>query len=77
MPAMAEANREVLIEIVERFLRGDLEDDAEVEAAEHLLKVSTGNPHVLDLIFWPDPGDESLTAAQIVDKALEYKPFAL
>ena len=49
----------------------------EVEAALHTLKVATGNPHVSALIFWPDPGDEDLTAAQIVDKALAYRPFAL
>ena len=77
MGAVAEVNQAVLIEIVERFIRGDLLEDAEVEAALHTLKVATGNPHVSALIFWPDPGDEDLTAAQIVDKALAYRPFAL
>lgn len=44
-----------------------------LEALGRALGCPTG--YVSDLIFWPE--GRELTAAEVVDQALEYRPFAL
>lgn len=65
-----------MIDLVARLQRGEGEED---EATEWILQLerATSNPHISDLIFYPDEADEDLTAEQIVDKALSYRPFEL
>ncbi|WP_307721561.1 e9imm peptide [Embleya hyalina] len=52
-------------------------DDAEFARATEALDLALGCPngYVSGLIFWPE-GPEP-TAEEVVDKALEYRPFAL
>ncbi|SDF44271.1 hypothetical protein SAMN05216553_101663 [Lentzea fradiae] len=73
---MEKLNREQMIALVERLMRPGF-PEGEDAAAEDALVRSTGNPHVLDLIFHPEEGKEDLTAEEIVDEALTYRPFAL
>ncbi|MGM1064419.1 hypothetical protein [Saccharothrix sp. Mg75] len=71
---MTALDRRALIALVERFQRGEVaeeEDDVAVAA----LVAATGNPHVLQLIFYPE--DDDVTAGQIVEQALAYRPIAL
>jgi hypothetical protein len=39
------------------------------------LERSLPNPHIGNLIFYPDKGDKNLTAERIVDKAMRYHPI--
>ncbi|WP_203601877.1 e9imm peptide [Streptomyces sp. SID9727] len=69
--------RETAVAMVQKIMDADYADDAE---ASHVLKTlsrALGCPsgHISDLIFWPK-GPEP-TAAEVVDQALEYQPFAL
>ncbi|MGN9912478.1 hypothetical protein ACTMTJ_33575 [Phytohabitans sp. LJ34] len=59
-----------LVELLQSGAGGDDEASAWLEALER----SIPNPHVSDLIFH-SPKD--LTAEQIIDRALEHRPFAL
>ncbi len=62
-----------MIEIVERLIRGEGDDE---QASQWLdaLERSAPNPHFSNLIFY---SHEDLTAEQIVDRALAYRPIAL
>ncbi|GAB3870855.1 hypothetical protein GCM10029964_006120 [Kibdelosporangium lantanae] len=62
-----------MITLIERLIRGE---GTEAEAGEWLdqLARSIPNPHVSDLIFW---SDEPLTAEEILDRAMEYRPIRL
>jgi hypothetical protein len=73
---MERLTRDEMIALVDRLLRGEGEDD---EVGEWILQLerSLPNPHIGNLIFYPDKGDENLTAEQIVDKAMQYRPFEL
>jgi hypothetical protein len=62
-----------MIALVELLLTG-AGDDAEASAWLEALERAIPNPHISDLIFHPE---EELTAAEIVDRALGYRPFAL
>ncbi|MGA5499392.1 e9imm peptide [Streptomyces cinereoruber] len=63
--------------MVQKIMDANYADDAEtarmLEALGRALSCPSG--HVSDLIFWPK-GPEP-TAADVVDRALEYRPFAL
>jgi hypothetical protein len=54
---------------------------SEEELDELLVQLErlTGNPHVSSLIYWPatEGFDDDLTAEEITDAALAYRPFAL
>ncbi len=67
-------SREELIDLVEGIKdpRGT-EDDTNRDLA--VLEANVPDPNVSDLIFWPN-GPE-LTAEEVVDKALAYKPIQL
>lgn len=70
---MEKLSRDEMIRLVERLRRGE-GDEEEGEKWLEMLKRSTGCPHISDLIFYPE---EEMTAEQIVDKALAYRPIAL
>jgi hypothetical protein len=73
---MERLTREEMIALVERLTRGEGE---EAEAGDWIerLERSLPNPHISRIIFWPEPDEEGLTAEQIVDKAMRYRPFPL
>ncbi|MFE9751134.1 bacteriocin immunity protein [Saccharothrix saharensis] len=71
---MEKLGRSELIALVEKFQRGEI-DEANEDAAVGALTASTGHPNVLGLIFYPD-GPE-LTAEEVVDQALAYRPIEL
>jgi hypothetical protein len=66
-------SREGMVILVERLQSGAGDDD-QVAAWLAALERSIPNPHISDLIFY---SEKALTAEQIVDRALEYRPFAL
>ncbi|QUQ71160.1 bacteriocin immunity protein [Kutzneria sp. CA-103260] len=73
---MERLTQEEMIALVERVIRHGGDED---QISEWLDQLARGipNPHIGDLIFWPAKGEEDLTAEQIVDKAMQYRPFAL
>lgn len=73
---MEKLTREQMITLVDRVMRADL-PEAEYGPAQEALTRSTGNPHVFNLIFWPADGQENLSAEEIVDEALSYRPIEL
>jgi hypothetical protein len=69
--------REAAVALVQKIMNGDCPDDAEMQVLFEQLDRALGCPtgYVCDLIFWPK-GPEP-TAAEVVDQALVYRPFAL
>ena len=69
----ADANRKELVVLVERLMSGE---GAEREVDDILLELKSKviHPRVIDLIYYCN---EEMTAEQIVDKMLEYKPILL
>ncbi|GGR88458.1 hypothetical protein GCM10010169_35910 [Micromonospora fulviviridis] len=68
--------RDEAIALVERIMRGDYVDDAELGGWLHQLERDLACPggSVSDLIFCSDP---ELTAAEVVDRALAYQPIVM
>ncbi len=68
---------EAAVALVQKIMDADYVDDAEaggvLDALDQALACPSG--YVRDLIFWPE-GREA-TAAEVVDQALAYQPFAL
>jgi hypothetical protein len=73
---MQRLTRTEMIELIERLMRGEGDDD-EAGAWIEALERSIPNPHVSDLIFYPQKAEETLTAEQILDKAFTYRPIEL
>ncbi|MFB7852666.1 e9imm peptide [Streptomyces sp. NPDC056053] len=75
MTAMVMA-RETAVAMVQKAMDADYADDAELAQDLEVLDKAFGCPsgYVSELIFWPK-GPEP-TAAEVVDQALEYRPFA-
>lgn len=69
--------RESAVAMVQKIMDGDCADDAEIDRALETLDRGLGCPsgYVSNLIYWPD-GPEP-TAAEVVELALAYRPFAL
>ena len=63
-----------LINLVKRLQEGDYKDDNEGSELMKLLKKNVSHPRVSNLIFWDK---RELTAEEIVEEALEYKPIQL
>ncbi|WP_439679312.1 e9imm peptide [Embleya sp. MST-111070] len=69
--------RETAVAMVQEVMDSVHADDAEFARVTEKLDQALGCPsgYVSSLIFWPE-GPEP-TAAEVVDRALEYRPFAL
>ncbi|MEU0177038.1 e9imm peptide [Streptomyces massasporeus] len=70
-------NRAAAVALVQRIMQADYTSDDEMDAWLDSLDRSLACPsgHVRDLIFWP-PGLE-LSADEVVDQALVYRPIAM
>ncbi|MFI8789071.1 e9imm peptide [Streptomyces sp. NPDC055105] len=68
-------SRDEAIKLVQRLMDVDYGDETEETEALAALERGLACPHVSDYIFWDT--DPQLTAEKIVNRALEYKPFAL
>lgn len=66
-------NREELIELVKQICEAEGTEE-EIDSMIDLLEQNVPHPEVSDLIFW---SNEELTAEEIVDRALNYKPIIL
>ena len=69
--------RETAITLVQKVMDVDCDEDEMARVLDQLdraLACPTG--YVSGLIFWPNDGREP-TAAQVVERALAYQPFAL
>jgi len=66
--------REEAILLVRRLLEGDYADEAEGDALVDALERGLACPHVGDYIYC-DRGPE-ITADEVVDRALAYRPTA-
>ncbi|MER6398911.1 e9imm peptide [Kitasatospora sp. NPDC001603] len=69
--------RETAVAMVQKDTDADYATDAELAQALAALDRAFGCPSgsVSDLVFWPK--GPAPTAAEVVDQALEYRPFAL
>ncbi|WP_258021518.1 hypothetical protein [Streptomyces anatolicus] len=70
---MPRETRAELIEIVQMLIDASL-SEVEEDALLEELKASVPHPRVSDLIFHQDP---PLTAEEVVDQALAYRPIEL
>ncbi|XVV02716.1 bacteriocin immunity protein [Actinosynnema sp. CA-248983] len=71
---MKKLTRAEMLELVEKLMNGEIGEDRTEEVVDALER-STNNPHIIDLIFYPEV--EGMTAEEIVSKALEYRPIEL
>jgi hypothetical protein len=68
---MSAASKEYLIRVVQKLL--DCEGSEEEQSILlNELKSKIADPMISDYIYWHSP---SLTAVEVVEKALDYKPF--
>nr|WP_033825759.1 hypothetical protein [Kitasatospora sp. MBT63] len=69
--------RATAVALVQKIMDADYADDAEAYGVVEALGGAFGCPagYVGNLIFWPT--GRELTAAEVVDQALEYRPFTL
>ncbi|MFD7688473.1 e9imm peptide [Streptomyces sp. NPDC059781] len=72
-----ETSRADAVALVQRIMRADYASDDEaadwLDTLDSALACPSG--HVSDLIFWPLEGE--LSADEVVDQALAYRPVAL
>lgn len=73
----ARMSREEAIALVQRIMNADFATEEEIDAWLETLDKTLGCPtgYVSDLIFWPP--DRELSAGEVVDQALAYRPIAL
>jgi hypothetical protein len=72
------SERERLIAIVQRLMDGDYSSEEEVDRLIVELEAEVLDPNAADLIFWSNKHfDHEPTAAEIVDRALSYRPIEL
>jgi hypothetical protein len=70
--------RERLIAIVQRLTDGDYSSDEEADRLVAEFEADVLDPNAADLIFWSNKHfDHEPTAAEIVDRALSYRPIEL
>ncbi|MEU8465653.1 hypothetical protein [Streptomyces sp. NPDC029003] len=72
-PVVADISRDELAEIVRRLLMASPDSDYYLR----LLKANVSHPRVSDLVFHPSDPLKDVSAEQIVDEALNYRPIAL
>ncbi|MEU9447309.1 bacteriocin immunity protein [Streptomyces sasae] len=70
---MISKTREELIQMVQQLIDARL-PEAEEDALVEELKQSVPHPRVTDLIYY---SDRDLTAEEVVDQALAYRPIEL
>lgn len=68
-------NRAEAISLVQRIMDGEYADERELNGWLEAIERSLVCGSVSDLIFWPEEAE--LTAEQVVDQALAYRPIAL
>ncbi|MGW3957747.1 bacteriocin immunity protein [Streptomyces sp. NPDC004752] len=71
--------RPELVALVEGILTGEGTEEEQAELGRTLER-NVPHPRVVDLIYYPRQegfDQDDLTAEQVVDAALAYKPFAL
>ncbi|WP_282703615.1 bacteriocin immunity protein [Streptomyces sp. CC219B] len=76
---MSSLTRTDLIALVERIQSGEGTEEEQAEL-RRTLERNVLHPRVTDLIYWPRQEGydrDDLTAEEIVDAALAYKPIAL
>lgn len=66
-------SRDELIELVERIMAGE-GTESEHDELVRLLEANVPHPRVVNLIYHSEP---QLSAAEVVDEALAYRPIAL
>jgi hypothetical protein len=70
---MSRRSREELIHMVQQLIDADLSEEEEDRLVEEL-KASVLHPRITDLIYYNTP---KLTAEEVVEKALAYRPIGL
>ena len=72
------SERERLTGLVQRIMDGDYATDDEVERLVAEFQGGVLRPGASDLIFyWQDEFDHEPTAAEVVERALAYRPMEL
>jgi len=73
-----EAEREELVRLVRVLMSAEGTED-EQDAVLSRLRAQVPHPRVSDLIYWPQSEgfDQELSAEEIVDLALAYRPIEL
>ena len=66
-------NRQQLIDLVTKIINVEGSEE-EIDVWITTLEKNVPHPNVSDLIYYPD---EEMTAEEIVDKALSYRPIQL
>ena len=66
-------SREELIQMVQRLIDANLPEEEEDRLVDEL-KASVLHPRITDLIYYSTP---KLTAEEVVEKALSYRPIEL
>jgi hypothetical protein len=66
--------REELIQLVERVMAGEGDSEEEHDELVDMLESNVTHPGVVGLIYYPE---REMTAAEIVDEALAYRPVEL
>ncbi|WP_371647931.1 MULTISPECIES: e9imm peptide [unclassified Streptomyces] len=76
MSAM-EMSRTAAVALVQRIMEADFVSEAEADSWLEMLDRALACPtgYVSDLIFWPP--ERELSADEVVDTALAYRPIAL
>lgn len=68
--------RQRLIEVVDRLINGIYSSDEEVDRLVAEFEAGVLDPNATGLIFWwSEHFDHEPTAAEVVDRALDYRPF--
>ncbi|MFJ8926674.1 bacteriocin immunity protein [Streptomyces sp. NPDC102364] len=70
---MTRNSREELVHMVQQLIDADLPEEEEDRIVDEL-KSSVSHPRITDLIYYNTP---KLTAEEVVDKALAYRPIEL
>lgn len=66
--------RDELIQLVQRIQEVDTDSEAAHDELIDVLRRNVPDPYVTDLIYYADP---PLTPAEIVDRALGYRPIEM
>lgn len=72
------ADRARLVELARRLIAGQYESDEELDRDMREFAAAVPHPRPSGLIYyWNDEFDHQPTAEEVVERALNYKPFAL